>query len=177
MTAGALEEWSTARQAVASMRCPFVMRGRTRRSRGQSLAEFALVFPILFLIIAAIIQFGVIFWAQNSINQIARDTGRWAATRTDCTNAAAVIARADLLATNAQLIGHSSAWTATNVAVTWPFDPDPGHSTDRCPPTNNLHVRWVRVAITHSVPVFFPLIPVSGTISTSTDVRMEPTAP
>jgi len=129
------------------------------------------------LIIAAIIQFGVIFWAQNSINQIARDTARWAATRTDCTNAAAVVGRADLLATNAGLIGHTAAWTPANVAVSWPFDPDPGHGSDPCPPANNLQVRWVRVSITHTVPIFFPLIPVSGTISTSTDLRMEPTAP
>src|SRR6185437_3612632 len=52
--------------------------------RGQSLAEFAIVFPVMFLIVAAIIQFGLIFWAQNTLTQIARDTGRWAATQQDC---------------------------------------------------------------------------------------------
>jgi Flp pilus assembly protein TadG len=46
--------------------------GSRQRSRGQSLAEFALVFPILMLIIGGIIQFGVIFWGQNTLTQVAR---------------------------------------------------------------------------------------------------------
>src|SRR5215212_9247692 len=53
-------------------------------TEGQSLAEFAIVFPIFFLIFAAIIQFGLIFWSQNTLTQIARDTGRWAATQQSC---------------------------------------------------------------------------------------------
>ncbi|HEX5147885.1 MAG TPA: TadE family protein, partial [Candidatus Limnocylindrales bacterium] len=59
---------------------------QTKRSRqhGQSLAEFAIVFPVLFLIVAAIIQFGLIFWSQNTLTQVARDTGRWAATQQAC---------------------------------------------------------------------------------------------
>ena len=60
------------------MRSLFLRRSpNRRRSRGQSLAEFALVFPILMIILGGIIQFGIIFWAQNTLTQVARDTGRW----------------------------------------------------------------------------------------------------
>ena len=34
------------------------------RSRGQSLVEFALIFPVLMILIGAIVQFGVIFWGK-----------------------------------------------------------------------------------------------------------------
>ena len=56
----------------------------TRRSAGQALAEFALVVPVLFLLLGAIIQFGIVFWNQNTLNQIVRDAGRYAATVADC---------------------------------------------------------------------------------------------
>ncbi|HEY8773487.1 MAG TPA: TadE family protein, partial [Gaiellaceae bacterium] len=56
----------------------------SRLPRGQSLVEFAIVLPVLMLIIGAIIQFGIIFWGQNTLTQIARDTGRWASTQPGC---------------------------------------------------------------------------------------------
>jgi Flp pilus assembly protein TadG len=144
------------------------------------LAEFAIVFPVLFLIIAGIIQFGIIFWGQNTLNQVVRDTGRWAATQqTPCTtsteqagSATAVYNTAKDVAGASSLIGYassgSSAWTPSNVAVTY---------TGPCPPSDNTEVAWVNITIVHSVPVFFPLIPGNGQISSSTQFRMEPAPP
>ncbi|MGH2466872.1 MAG: ATP-binding protein [Candidatus Limnocylindrales bacterium] len=43
---------------------------RRRRSTGQSLAEFAIVLPVFRLVLSAIIQFGLIFWGQNTLNQL-----------------------------------------------------------------------------------------------------------
>ena len=128
-----------------------------QRQRGQSLAEFALVFPVLMLIIGGIIQFGVIFWGQNTLTQIARDTGRWAATQQKCDLAtqAAVIATANSIAQQSSLIGYTA--TSLNTVVAWPAQPPP-HDTDPCPPRNNQDVRYVT----------------SGLISSSTEFRMEP---
>ena len=53
--------------------------------RGQGLVEFALIVPALFLILGAIIQFGIWFWDQNTLNQLVRDAGRYAATVQNCT--------------------------------------------------------------------------------------------
>ena len=36
------------------------------------------------LILGGIIQFGIIFWGQNTLTQVARDTGRWASTQVTC---------------------------------------------------------------------------------------------
>ena len=44
--------------------------------RGQGLVEFALVAPILLLMFFAVVQFGMILWAQNALTQVVRDTGR-----------------------------------------------------------------------------------------------------
>ena len=92
---------------------PFVTHRRPRKgaasplSRGQSLVEFAIVLPVLMLIIGAIIQFGIIFWGQNTLTQIARDTGRWASTQPGCdTTLVDVLGTANATALNSSLIGY-----------------------------------------------------------------------
>ena len=56
--------------------------GRSRDgARGQALVEFAIILPVFVLFLAGVIQFGILFWAQNTLTQIARDTGRWASTQ------------------------------------------------------------------------------------------------
>lgn len=147
---------------------------RARRSgwSGQSLAEFAIVFPVMFLILAAIIQLGLIFWAQNTLTQVARDTGRWASTQQECSTAAstaAVVGTANELAATATLFGYRGGWTSpTNVGVVWTSD------SGTCPPVGNQEVSFVRVTLNHQVPMFFPFLPVSGNLTTSSEFRMEP---
>lgn len=147
-------------------------RARPGRARGQSLAEFALVFPILMLIIGGIIQFGLIFWGQNTLTQVARDTGRWAATQIDCTAPGPVIATANAIAAQSSLIGYTPGeFNATNTTVTWRSEPP---SPFVCPPTDNQDEAWVRITINHAVPIFFPFVPGNGQLASTTEFRMEP---
>jgi Flp pilus assembly protein TadG len=149
-----------------------IFRPRSSRS-GQALTEFALVFPILMLLLAGIIQFGLVFWAQNTLTQIARDTGRWAATQQECNTANAtnaVVATANGVAASSSLLGYTAnSWTSpTNVVVSWTSPSGP------CPPTSNQQVSFVTITLHHQVPVFFSFIPVSGNLTSSAEFRMEP---
>ena len=141
---------------------------RGSRSRGQSLAEFALVLPVFLLLLGGIIQFGLIFWGQNTLNQIVRDTGRWAASQQDCSSGTdRVVTTANGIAKNSSLIGYSSTapWSVSNVTATW---------SGTCPPTSNKEIGLVTISITHKVPVFFPWLPGNGNISSTTQFRLEP---
>ena len=142
------------------------------------MAEFAIVFPVLMLVIGGIIQFGLIFWGQNTLNQVVRDTGRWAATLQSCAGSeAAVIATANQIAAQSALIGYTAnEFNGTNTIVTWPptDGPDAGTAPDPCPPTSNQELGWIDIKISHRVPVFFPFVPGNGDISSSTEFRLEP---
>jgi len=67
---------------------------RRRGSDGQSLVEFALIAPVLFLTFFAIIQFGFLFGGQNGLVNGVRDTARYASTYrvTDAASATATCA-------------------------------------------------------------------------------------
>ena len=49
-----------------------------RKEKGQSFVEFALVLPILILLVLGIIQFGIIFYGQVTITSAAREAARMA---------------------------------------------------------------------------------------------------
>jgi TadE-like protein len=172
----------------------------TRRQpakRGQAMVEFGLVIGLFLLVIGGIVQFGIILWSQNAINDISRDTARWAVTQSSspCDSPAsrtAVGATANQLARRAVLVNYSAGmWSSAvpigslgdeGVGVQWQgdsiFPPD-------CPPSDASHVWTIRVEVNHVVPIFIPglrfIAPSCGSdgycLSTTTELRMEPKTP
>jgi Flp pilus assembly protein TadG len=160
---------------------------------GQGLVEFALVAPLFVALLGAIIQFGLIFWAQNTLTQVVRDTGRWAATQqaspcSSSTQLNAVSAQANQVAVRSTLFGFTafsnptlfttdaqvqSYATANSDAVAWVKDsyPTPPATTpEGCPPKDNQAVYHVIIRINQDVPIFFPgmqYLPGLGTCNSS----------
>jgi Flp pilus assembly protein TadG len=156
------------------------MRRSRHRSRGQSLAEFALVFPILMLIVGGVIQFGVIFWGQNSLNQVVRDAGRYAVTEPVCVGSGP-----DVTAKINDLAKSMGVANITGTTVTMPTNgeivggtADPVSSTSvagvNCPAKTNADHVWLRIKVDAQVPIFFPFVPGNGAISSTALFRMEP---
>lgn len=167
---------SSARRAISS-RTPARVLTRSRAGlRGQSLAEFAIVAPIFLALVGAVIQFGMLFWAQNTLTQVVRDTGRWAATQqavpcSSTTQRDAVNVQAKAVAANSSLLGYSSftgptlyttdaavqAYTTDNsVAVAWIADSETTPTPEGCPPKDNKPVYHVILKINQRIPTFFP---------------------
>lgn len=180
-----------------------ILRHRVRhKSRGQSLVEFALVVPVFIAMIGGIIQLGMVFWAQNTLTQVARDTGRWAATQTCSSGLAALGTQADLIARNSSLFGYQNGAfasptnsgsdagvagfaTVNAMAVAWVRD-SVESPAQPCPPTSNEAVWHVTLKMNQRVPTFFPgmqFLPTLGTcnssgcfitLSSTAQFRMEP---
>ena len=160
-----------------------------RRTRGQSLAEFALIFPIFMLLVGGVIQFAVILWGQNTLNQIVRDAGRYAATVPDCSpgSLADAVSHTTAVARSSSLAGTLGAVNVvlpTNGEMVGnPPMPDPVSKSggvvtpNFCPPADNGDEVWVRVSVAARMPVFFPFIPADANISSTALFRMEPVAP
>jgi hypothetical protein len=149
----------------------------------------AIVLPFLMLLLGGIIQFGVIFWAQNTVTQIARDTGRWAATQTfaPCSSgASSVNSHANDIALRSSLIGYQNGlWKPANLVtyadntalptsrphtegleIVW----SQTSGTNPCPPPDNTEAWWVTIRVSQVAPVFFPFltnIPGLGTCDSS----------
>ena len=155
-------------------------RSRRARGRGQSLVEFALVAPILLLLVGGAVQYAAIMATKHSLTQIARDTARWASTQTTygpCTAAATAtpaqpLTRADELAVGAGLPGYSSgdwhgppndpagnfASGTTALPATAPFTEgvEVAWTGAACPTADITTKAWVTVRITHKIPIFLP---------------------
>ena len=123
------------------------------------------------LMLGGAIQFGIIFWGQNTLNQIVRDGGRYGATVADC----GAPGNADIVA-NTQAIAASSSFVGTLGTVTVTL-PDVGSDPGPCPPASNTKVVWLKVEAAAQVPIFFPWVPGNGNISSSARFRMEPQTP
>ena len=59
--------------------------GQGRRERGQSLVETAIVFPILLLLLAAVVDFGRAFDAYIVLTNAAREGARWGSVNPELT--------------------------------------------------------------------------------------------
>lgn len=145
---------------------------RNRDPRGQALIEFAMVLPLLVLIMLGVMQFGLLFWTQITLTQVSRDTGRWVASQTwECDAAldpvaanAAVAAQANLIADRSTLFGWGSSNQLTVSELTWTEKSRPASDTGPpdCPPVDNTYVWNVTFQINHTVPVFMPMLADSG---------------
>jgi Flp pilus assembly protein TadG len=162
---------------------------RRRQRRGQSLVEFALILPILLLLVGGIIQYGVIFATKHALIQVGRDVGRWAATQAfdaagnpllACNELATdsppqPVTQADLIARQSHLLGYSddNDWDSTNFVPYLDNDPLPATPPNTqgvevvwsydvgepCPTVDNTDVAWVTVRLTHRAPVLLPGLP------------------
>lgn len=75
-------------KAVTAHRGRATPRARARRESGASAVEFALVLPVLMLLVMGIIQFGYYFFAANAASSTAREVARRVAVG-DCWDAGA----------------------------------------------------------------------------------------
>ncbi len=97
------------------------MRGR-QRDRGQSLVEFALVFPIFLLVLFGLIDIGRYVYTANAFNQAAREAARYGSVEQWSYSCPASVASQNRLTCTQQVakdrIAAAPAYTATTATCT-----------------------------------------------------------
>ena len=130
------------------------LRMRHRRDRGQALTEFALVAPIFFLLVFAVIELGILFGGQNGLVSSARELARYAApyrvrTATDATSVCADTRLSKTL-TN-WMRGSIPGYVTTNLGVrqvTYSWLPNPN---------GTYHVQ-LQIHVSYKFPLHVPLV-------------------
>jgi len=90
--------------------------GDPRREAGASLVEFALVLPILLMVLLGIVEFGLYFYNDLQLAHVARDAARWASVG-DATQANAAIDNATLVSTDITARAVNTASTGQEASV------------------------------------------------------------
>ena len=180
-----------------------ILRTRAKRESGAALVEFALVLPVLLLVLISIFEIGAAFRNYLTVSYLAREGARMSAflgtnINADCTMVTSLatqmgsgdlsnlqrieIFRAD--AAGNQVISDTNTFTLTGADPTncahwtqvigWP---SPNRQTDvSTTGTPPLDVIGVRLVLTESWMTQFPPYGGSYTVDENTIVRMEPEA-
>lgn len=133
-----------------------IRRGVRRREAGQSLAEFAIVAPIFFLLVFGVIQVGLVMAAQNGLVDGVRDAARRAATyriNEESFDAAVFPAICDTIEAElaARLADRVIGYAPGNVTsqVTYEWEPNP---------STGEYFLVARVDATYANPLYVPLV-------------------
>lgn len=156
---------------------------RPKRSaeRGQALPEFALVAPLLFLLLFGVIQVGLLMAAQNGLVNGVRDSARRAATyRVTDLSLTGTIFNAVCGAVETELgnrlrkeiPGFVPDATRLNTTIAYVWIPDP---------TTGEYSVVATVSVTYSAPIYVPLVgyvihpsdPANLVLSASEQMRVE----
>lgn len=124
-----------------------------RRERGQALTEFALITPILFLILFAVIQFGILLGGQIGLTNGTREAARYASTLPNAT-AAQVKSELTTRAIPKAIPGYRAANLDT-VLTTVSFCAYANPNNSASYPSFS---RKVRVTTVYHHPLFVPLV-------------------
>ena len=126
--------------------------GRQHRTRGQSLVEFALILPILLILMLGILDFGRAIFAYNSVSNGARSGARVAIVNQDIDEITAAV--------------EAEAYGLDGVDVT--FDPNVEGSAD-CPSIGCVIEVGVSTEYIPATPIFSQLV---GSITVSSESQM-----
>lgn len=136
------------------------IRARRRAQRGQALVEFALIAPLLFLLLFGVIQLGLLMGQQNGLVNGVRDSARRAATYRinqdsfDTSTFAAICSTVEANLNShlrSSIPGYSATLLSRTISYEWRSNPTASGGT----PTYFL---VAHVQATYSAPIYIPLV-------------------
>jgi Flp pilus assembly protein TadG len=128
------------------------MRRRLREQRGASAVEFALIVPLLVLLVLGIAEFGHAFQVQGTLSAAAREGVRAMALQNDPAAARAVVRNA----ASSLNPGVTDAEIAIKVE---------GSTAQTCPTTTGAGSQSVRLTITYRMPFLTSMFGTAATLT------------
>ncbi len=137
-------------------------RADRRGNRGQALTEFALILPVLAVLLLAIVQFGVIFGAQVGLTNAVREAARYASTSPLSSESQVPALSADTIC---YLTGTGPSCAQPGILNQYVLLYQASHLTSRSvtycsyhDPSQTTYSIRIVVSATYDHPIFIPLI-------------------
>lgn len=137
--------------------------GSRRRSQAQGLVEFAIILPILAILLLSIFQFAFIFAAQIGVTNAVREAARFAAVSPTSTNSAAsTMAQTVYLrltnTTDGLLKQNVFGFNSANIVTTGAPDTQVCYRDEAAPTTPVEYTVFVKVEAGYRHPLFIPIL-------------------
>jgi Flp pilus assembly protein TadG len=154
---------------------PFSFPERSRCQGGAAVIEFAIMLPLLLLLIAGMAEFGRVIWYYDALAKATRDSARslslvtqtnWA----DATVRATALTAAQTLVIDAATAANIPGLTSTNVQVQC----DSGGGFAACGSPPPTYVRVMIVNYTVAIGQLFPILTADRNAWSVTDVNLRP---
>ncbi len=117
-----------------------------RNEIGQSFVEFALIFPLLLLLVLGVIEFGRLLFIYSAVASASREAARYGSAAGD--NGAGTMRYLDCagMRVAAKRIGNLAGITDADITIEYDSGPDTD-TFDSCPTTQELYGGWDRVVV------------------------------
>lgn len=136
---------------IRQVRRPSIPKGRRSATRGQALVEFALLLPLLTILLFGVIQFGFLFGGQIGLINAVREGTRYASTAPISAPSSAVCTQV----WNA-LSRSIPGWTGkTNTVLTYTYQTAADPTLAGHPQTYSA---FIQVQVIYKHPLFIPIV-------------------
>lgn len=135
--------------------------GPRRRTRGQSLTEFALIFPVFLLMTVGVVDFARIFSSYIALTNAVREGALYAGTCADPTSCGYTDAVKVRLAMDSELVGMNGSDVAVADPLcrgAWPDGTDFATGATKCPTSTDASLQFVRVSASYPVALLTPIV-------------------
>lgn len=131
-------------------------------SGGQGIVEFALVLPILLLLIFGIIEAGRLLWLYSAVLSSSREAARYGSASGEMSGAMRYYADCDGIRAAAMRIGRFAGVSATDVSISYDHGPGSGSPFAICPLPSDQQINLADRVIVQVVSNWSPLLPLAN---------------
>ena len=130
--------------------------------KGQGMVEFALVIPILLLLIFGIIEGGRLLWLYSTVLSSSREAARYGAAAGELSGSLRYYADCDGIRGAAMRIGRFAGISSTDISISYDHGPTSGSPFAICPLPANQQIKLADRVVVQVVSNWQPLLPLAN---------------
>jgi len=139
-----------------------IFKTNKHKIKGQGLVEFALVIPILLLLIFGIIEGGRLLWLYSTVLSSSREAARYGSAAGELSGSLRYYADCNGIRAAAMRIGRFAGISSTDISISYDHGPTSGSPFAICPLPANQQIKLADRVIVQVVSNWQPLLPLAN---------------